>query len=101
MKLLEQNRGTNLKIGTKMNLILFQEKKSLSRLNYIMEFKIFRMIRNGQIIANGCIFPSGKCVICWEGLCKSVVVWDSFEDAKKVNGHSNTEFFFLYTYALT
>jgi hypothetical protein len=59
-----------------------------------MEPKLFRMIRNEQIVAYGCIFPSGKCVICWEGLCKSTVIWDSFEDAKKVNGHSNTQFIF-------
>lgn len=60
-----------------------------------MEPKLFKMIRAGQTIANGCIFPSGKCVIAWEGIYKSIVVWDSFEDAKNVNGHTNTQFIFI------
>ena len=59
-----------------------------------MEPKLFKMVRSGYIVAIGCIFPSGKCVIAWEGTHKSVVIWDSFEDAKNVNGHSNTEFIF-------
>lgn len=59
-----------------------------------MESKLFKLVRDGYIVAYGCIFPSGKCVIAWEGLYKSIVVWESFDDAKKVNGHPGTEFLF-------
>lgn len=59
-----------------------------------MESKLFKIVRSNTVVAYGCIFPSGKCVIAWEGSHKSVVVWDSFEDVKKVNGHPGTEFLF-------
>lgn len=51
----------------------------------------FRIKRENKIIAYGVIFSSGKCIVHWEGQYNSVVVWNSFEDLKNVNGHPGTE----------
>ena len=58
------------------------------------EQRSFKLIRDSSVIAYGCIFPNKKCVIAWQGEQKSVVVWDSFEDMKQINGHSNTQIIF-------
>ena len=43
------------------------------------------------LVAEGCEFSDGRCIIAWIGLEKvgvhSIVVYDSLEDAKKVHGH--------------
>lgn len=44
------------------------------------------------IVAYGCIFPNGKCVVSWIGKHQSVVVWNSYEDMRAVNGHADTDF---------
>lgn len=60
-----------------------------------MEFpKSFNLVRNEKIVAHGTLFPSGKAAVNWTGEYSSVVVWDSFDDLVKVNGHSNTKFVF-------
>jgi hypothetical protein len=53
---------------------------------------LFKIKRNNQIVADGCIFFSGKCVISWRGDFQSVVVWDNVEQMKAVNGTPGTEF---------
>lgn len=58
------------------------------------EPRLFKMIRDTKVIAYGVIFPNGKCVVAWEGIFKSIVVWDSLDDMKHVNGHSDTQFIF-------
>ena len=58
------------------------------------ESRIFKMIRDTIVIAHGVIFPNGKCVVAWKGVFMSIVVWDSLDDMKQVNGHSNTQFVF-------
>jgi len=57
------------------------------------EPRIFKMIRNGNIVAYGCLFGvTGKCVVAWTGQYQSIVVWDSYDDLKNVNGHSDTKY---------
>lgn len=55
------------------------------------EMKIFYLKRGNDIVAYGCVFPNGKCSVAWEGVHRSVVVWDSFEDLEAVNMHPGTE----------
>lgn len=38
------------------------------------------------IVAEGVLFDSGKAVVSWLNT-KSIVVWDSIEDAIKIHGH--------------
>jgi len=60
-----------------------------------MESSIFQLKRKNEIVANGCVFPNGKCVVSWLGKFQSVVLWDSVKDMLSVNGHSDTEFNFI------
>ena len=41
------------------------------------------------IVAAGCVFPNGKCIVAWhvKGMPNSVEVWDSFEEAENIHGH--------------
>lgn len=55
---------------------------------------LFKIRRNDQTVAHGCVFTNGKCVVSWEGKHRSIVVWDSLEDLKQVNGHPGTIFIF-------
>lgn len=63
-------------------------------MEYYAEPRTFRMLRDGIVIAYGVVFPSGKCTVSWNGMFKSVVIWDSLSDLKSVNGHSDTQFIF-------
>lgn len=56
--------------------------------------KTFKIIRSDRIVAYGCIFPNGKCAVSWVGPYTSMVVWDSYEDLNKINGHAGTIFVF-------
>lgn len=49
------------------------------------------IIRNKNVVAMGIQFNDGKCVIRWQGAHKSIVVWDSLDDLKSVNGHEGTQ----------
>ena len=57
--------------------------------------RVFQIIRCNVVVANGCVFKNGKCVVAWEGIHKSVVVWDSFADMVAINGQQNSEFKYL------
>lgn len=48
--------------------------------------------RNDKMVAKGIIYDDGKCVIRWEGENRSIVIWDSLDDLKKVSGHPGTIF---------
>jgi hypothetical protein len=63
-------------------------------MEFYAEPRTFRMIRDGVVVAYGCVFPSGKCTVSWTGIFKSIVVWDTLDDLKWVNGHSDTQFIF-------
>ena len=39
---------------------------------------------NGEIIAYGCIFSSGKCIMEWTGENRLLMVWETFEQMKLV-----------------
>ena len=55
----------------------------------------FYIEKNNEVLAYGCVFQSsGKCVVAWEGAHRSVVVWDSLEDLKAVNGHPDRQIIF-------
>ena len=65
-------------------------------MNYDNIYEPFQIIRNDEIVAVGCIFlQTGKCVVNWLGEYRSVVVWDSIDDLRKVSGHPNTKFLFF------
>lgn len=59
------------------------------------EPKIFKMVRDFKVVAYGVIFPNGKCCVAWEGIFRSIVVWDCIDDMKEINGHSDTSFIFI------
>lgn len=55
--------------------------------------KVFQMIRQkdeskisgtGKVL-EGVVFPSGKCVVCWNSETPSIEVWDSFEAFHKIH----------------
>ena len=54
----------------------------------------FKIVRASKVVAHGVIFPNKKCVVSWVGPYASIVVWDSYEDLNKVNGHAGTTFVF-------
>lgn len=51
--------------------------------------KTFRMIRDGQVVAEGAVFRDGTTVIRWvvPGMPNSTVVWDSLQDALVIHDH--------------
>jgi len=59
-----------------------------------MTLQIFKIVRAAKVVAHGVIFPNGKCVVSWVGPYASIVVWDSYSDMDKVNGHAGTTFVF-------
>lgn len=54
----------------------------------------FKIVRAAKVVAYGVVFPNGKCAVSWIGPHASIVVWDSYEDLNKVNGHPGTTFVF-------
>ena len=55
--------------------------------------KVFTMTREkdeskvsgtGQVL-EGVVFPSGKCVVCWNSEQPSVEIWDSYENFYKIH----------------
>jgi hypothetical protein len=56
--------------------------------------RLFALIRNRSVVAYGCQFDNGKCCVCWLGEHSSMVIWDSIDSLKSINGHSNTTFVF-------
>lgn len=59
----------------------------------------FTIVRNGDEtgisgvgpVADGIIFPSGRCVVEWRGATPCIQVWDSFEAFKKVHIDSHPD----------
>ena len=39
---------------------------------------------DGEIIAYGCIFGSGKCIMEWTGENQLIMVWETFTEMKAV-----------------
>ena len=54
-------------------------------------FKLFEIVREEKVVAQGCIFQSGKCTVSWLGEYSSVAVYDSLEQVIGVHGHEGTE----------
>ncbi|HRP37302.1 MAG TPA: hypothetical protein PLS50_05840 [Candidatus Dojkabacteria bacterium] len=50
-----------------------------------MKPKIFELRKENEIIAYGCIFQSGKCIMEWCGENPLIMVWESFEQMKVVS----------------
>ncbi len=51
---------------------------------------VLKLIRHGNIVAQGAVFSNGKCVLSWLGEHASTVVWDSIESMQKINCHEGT-----------
>ena len=50
-----------------------------------MRHKPFEIISaDGEIIAYGCAFGSGKCIMEWTGENRLLMVWETFEQMKLV-----------------
>ena len=48
--------------------------------------KIFEIIStDGEIIAYGCVFNSGKCIMEWTGENKLLMIWESFTELDVVS----------------
>ena len=47
----------------------------------MMRLKMFEIISaDGEIIAYGCVFNSGKCVMEWTGGNKLLMLWETFAE---------------------
>lgn len=48
------------------------------------------------VVADGCLWPDGTASVRWRGGRKSIVHWDSIEDAEAIHGHGgHTEIVWL------
>ena len=63
------------------------------------EIQIFEMIRHNDdsgisgtgLILEGCVFSTGKCVVTFNGPTPSIIVWDSFDQFKKIHIDSHPD----------
>lgn len=39
------------------------------------------------IVADGVLFPNGKCSLCWRGALSSIAMHDSLETLEAIHGH--------------
>lgn len=63
--------------------------------------QVFLMNRNHDesgisgtgIVAEGCVFSNGKCVVTWRSDAPCVTVWDTFEQfkSKHIDSHPDNE----------
>ncbi len=52
----------------------------------MFEIKRFNLIREGDIVVDGVIFPNhGKCVMIWRGDVNSIVIHENIDDIIKVH----------------
>ncbi len=51
----------------------------------MFEIKRFNLIREGDIVVDGVIFPNGKCVMIWRGDVNSIVIHENIDDVIKVH----------------
>lgn len=63
--------------------------------NKLKTFQLYRKhdisgVSGTGLIAEGCEFTFGRVCVCWLGSQKSIVLWDSIEDLKKVNCHNGS-----------
>ena len=51
-----------------------------------MKVRPFEIISSdGEILAYGCIFGSGKCIMEWTGDNKLLMIWETFEEMDVVS----------------
>lgn len=53
-------------------------------------FDMRRPGRDGPIVADGCVFPDGRCVLAWRGEHASVAVYPSPESVMAIHHHDDT-----------
>ncbi len=51
----------------------------------MFEIKRFNLIRDGDIVVDGVIFPNGKCVMIWRGDVNSIFIHENIDDIIKVH----------------
>jgi hypothetical protein len=54
--------------------------------------QLFAMLRGGQIVADGVIWPDNQVTLKWRGEDSSVVHWQGLKNAIRVHGHEGTDF---------
>jgi hypothetical protein len=51
----------------------------------MFEIKRFNLIREGDIVVDGVIFPNSKCVMIWRGDVNSIVIHENIDDIIKIH----------------
>ncbi len=51
----------------------------------MFEIKRFNLIREGEIVVDGVIFPNSKCVMIWRGDVNSIVIHENIDDIIKIH----------------
>lgn len=58
--------------------------------------RLFQLVKNGLVLAEGVIFDNDKTVVRWLGGTQSIVVWDKMEDFHIVSVFHDTERHIIY-----
>jgi len=48
-----------------------------------MKPKIFKIVRADEVVAYGCVFDNGKCIVSSKGNSSIITVWDTQDDMNK------------------
>ena len=59
-----------------------------------MRPKIFKIVRNNETVAYGCMFDNGKCIVSSKDNASIIVVWDTIDDMNKIYEDENTKILF-------
>ena len=51
----------------------------------MFEIKRFNLIREGDIVVDGVIFPNSKCIMIWRGDVNSIVIHENIDDIIKIH----------------
>ncbi len=51
----------------------------------MFEIKRFNLIREGDIVVDGVIFPNCKCAMIWRGDVNTIVIHENIDDIIKVH----------------
>ena len=73
-------------------------RQALVELEGPWRFQILRVKpgnQNPSVVADGCMFDDGACVLRWRGDHKSTAAYASYDDLKAVHGHDGTVFVWL------
>lgn len=59
-----------------------------------MRPKIFKIVRADEVVAYGCIFDNGKCIVSSKENSSIIAIWDTIDDMYKVYQDEITKILF-------